>query len=36
MKNDIVCCECETYEDQDNCEVCVAYLENEAWQRDNS
>ena len=32
---DFVCCECETYEDQDNCEVCIAYLENEAWQRDN-
>lgn len=32
----IVCCECESYEDQDNCEVCQDYLWHEAWQRNNS
>jgi hypothetical protein len=35
VNDKFVCCECESYEDQDNCEVCQNYLWHEAWQRDN-
>ena len=36
VKINTICCECESYEDQDNCEVCQEYLWHEAWQRCNS